>query len=106
MPTADWTQDELTIARTAFEAGKQRSIEVLIQTLQESVGDLKTPESIWLLHDYLSTERYQYEGRSDFDTSNILFTLADMIKQKLITSDDLNGLDQKKLSKVKAMSMF
>jgi len=106
MSTADWTQDELAIARAAFEAGKQRSIEVLIQTLQENVGSLNTPESIWQLHDYLSTERYQYEGRADFDTSNILFTLADMIKQQLISADNLNGLDQKKLSKVKAMSMF
>ena len=106
MSTAAWTQDELAIARAAFEAGKQRSIEVLIQTLQENVGGLNTPESIWQLHDYLSTERYQYEGRADFDTSNILFTLADMIKQQLISADNLNGLDQKKLSKVKAMSMF
>ena len=106
MSTADWTQDELAIARAAFEAGKQRSIEVLIQTLQENVVGLNTPESIWQLHDYLSTERYQYEGRADFDTSNILFTLADMIKQQLISADNLNGLDQKKLSKVKAMSMF
>lgn len=106
MPTVDWTQDELSIARTAFETGKQRSIEALIKTLQDSVESLATPESIWSLHDYLSTERYQYEGRSDFDTSNILFTLADMIKQQLISLENLNGLDQKKLSKVKAMSMF
>ena len=106
MISADWTQDELTIARTAFETGKRRSIEALIKTLQESVGALESPESIWSLHDYLSTERYQYEGRADFETSNILFTLADMLKHKLISPEDLTGLDQKKLSKVKAMSMF
>ena len=67
---------------------------------------LDTPDSIWQFHDFLSTERYQYEGRSDFDVNNILFTLADMIKQKLISYDDLSGLDQKKMSKIKAMSMF
>ena len=106
MISADWTQDELTIARTAFETGKRRSIEALIKTLQESVGALESPESIWSLHDYLSTERYQYEGRADFETSNILFTLADMLKHKLISPEDLTGLDQKKLSKVKAMSIF
>ena len=42
----------------------------------------------------------------EFDFSNILFTLADMIKQNLINYDDLNGLNQLKLSKIKAMSMF
>ena len=42
----------------------------------------------------------------EFDFSNILFSHADMIKQKLIQYDDLNGLNQLKLSKIKAMSMF
>jgi len=106
MSATDWTTDEQDVARHAFEAGKQRSIAVLIAALQEQTKTLDTPDSIWQLHDYLSTERYQYEGRSEFDVNNILFALADMIKQNLITYDDLNGLDQKKMSKIKAMSMF
>ena len=106
MSTSDWTSQEQDIARQAFEVGKQRSIAVLIQSLQEQTQHLKTPDSIWELHDFLSTERFQYEGRSDFDLNNILFTLADMIKQNLINFDDLAGLDQTKTSKIKAMSMF
>lgn len=106
MSTSDWTTEEQAVARHAFETGKERSIAVLIASLQEQSKILNTPDSIWQFHDFLSTERYQYEGRSDFDVNNILFTLADMIKQKLISYDDLSGLDQKKMSKIKAMSMF
>ncbi|WP_392351078.1 hypothetical protein [Parasynechococcus sp.] len=106
MSTSDWTTEEQAVARHAFETGKERSIAVLIASLQEQSKILDTPDSIWQFHDFLSTERYQYEGRSDFDVNNILFTLADMIKQKLISYDDLSGLDQKKMSKIKAMSMF
>ncbi|MBL6801899.1 MAG: hypothetical protein O2972_08390 [Cyanobacteria bacterium] len=106
MPATDWTSAEETVARQAFELGKQRSVETLISTLQEQSQKLDTPESVWTLHDFLSTERYQYEGRMEFDFSNILFSLADMIKQKLIQYDDLNGLNEVKLSKIKAMSMF
>lgn len=106
MSTSDWTTEEQGVARHAFETGKQRSIAVLIASLQEQTKTLDTPDSIWQLHDFLSTERFQYEGRDDFDVNNILFTLADMIKQNLITYDDLTGLDQKKMSKIKAMSMF
>ena len=106
MSATNWTSEEELVARQAFELGKQRSVESLIQTLRDQSQKLDTPESIWSLHDFLSTERYQYEGRMEFDFSNILFSLADMIKQKLIQYDDLNGLNQLKLSKIKAMSMF
>ena len=106
MSATDWTSEEEFVARQAFELGKQRSVESLIQTLRDQSQKLDTPESIWSLHDFLSTERYQYEGRMEFDFSNILFSLADMIKQKLLQYDDLNGLNQVKLSKIKAMSMF
>ena len=106
MSATDWTSEEEAVARQAFELGKQRSITTLIENLRDLSTRLDTPESIWQFHDYLSSERYQYEGRMEFDPSNILFTLADMIKQKLIQYDDLNGLNQVKVSKIKAMSMF
>lgn len=106
MSAADWTHQEQAIAKNAFETGKQRSIEALIVILREQSALLDTPESIWKFHDFLSSERFQYEGRSEFDTANILFTLADMIKQNLINYDDLEGLEKTKLSKIKAMAMF
>ena len=106
MSATDWTSEEEAVARQAFDLGKQRSIVTLIDNLKDLSTKLDTPESVWQFHDYLSTERYQYEGRIEFDFSNILFTLADMIKQKLINYDELNGLNQLKLSKIKAMSMF
>ena len=106
MSAADWTHQEQAIAKNAFETGKQRSIEALIVILREQSALLDTPESIWKFHDFLSSERFQYEGRSEFDTTNILFTLADMIKQNLINYDDLEGLEKTKLSKIKAMAMF
>ena len=85
MSATDWTSEEEAVARCAFELGKQRSISSLIDTLKDQSLKLDTPESIWSLHDFLSTERYQYEGRVEFDFSNILFTLADMIKSGLIS---------------------
>lgn len=106
MSAADWTHQEQSIAKHAFEAGKQRSIEALILILKEQSALLDSPESIWKYHDFLSSERYQYEGRAEFDTANILFNLADMIKQNLISYEDLEGLEKTKLSKIKAMAMF
>ena len=106
MTPADWSSEEEQVARQAFNNGRRRSIESLISTLQGKCQELSTDESVWNMHDFLSTERHIFEGRSEFDYGNILFTLADLLKQQLITLDELEGLDPKKLAKIKAMSMF
>ena len=106
MAAQDWSTEEQSVAREAFDKGNKRSIEVLIATLQERAKSLDSPESIWTLHDFLSSQRFEYEGRSVFDEGNALFALAEMLKQKLISLDELAGLDQVKVSKIKAMSMF
>jgi hypothetical protein len=104
-PAASSSQEE-QLARHLIDTARKRSIELLISTLQDKCQTLSTDESVWNMHDYLSTERHTFEGRSEFDYNNILFTLADLLKQQLITLDELKGLDPKKLAKIKAMSMF
>ena len=106
MTPADWSSQEEQVARQVFDNGRKRSIELLISTLQDKCQTLSTDESVWNMHDYLSTEMHTFEGRSEFYYNNILFTLADLLKQQLITLDELKGLDPKKLAKIKAMSMF
>lgn len=106
MSATDWTTEEKTVARQAFELSKQRSVEALIETLKDQSQKLDSPESIWSFHDFLGTERYQYEGRMEFDFSNILFFAGRHDQAELIQYGDLNGLNQVKLSKIKAMSMF
>ena len=106
MSPPDWTHAEEIIARNAFNVGNQRSIDSLIEALKIRSQSLETVDSIWDFHDFLSTERHLYEGRAVFDFSNILFTLAEMLKQQLISLDQLEGLDPKKLSKIKSMTLF
>lgn len=106
MSATDWSQEEIVVARHAFERGNDKFIEVLIVSLQEQVKSLNSADSIWELHDFLSTERFDHEGRSEFDENKILFVLADMVKRNLISTEDLQGLNDKKISKIKAMSMF
>ena len=88
MSATDWTSEEEAVARQAFDLGKQRSIVILIDNLKNLSTKLDTPESIWQFHDYLSTERYQYEGRMEFDFSNILFTLA-KVNRMLLKSNSI-----------------
>ena len=79
MTPADWSSQEEQVARHVFDNGRKRSIELLISTLQDKCQTLSTDESVWNMHDYLSTERHTFEGRSEFDYNNILFIPQDPI---------------------------
>ena len=106
MTQVDWPSTETEIARKAFQKGNKRAVTVLISVIKSKSQSLNTLESVCSLHDYLSTERFELEGRIEFNHETILFSLAEMMKRELIEANDLEGLDPKKVSKIKAMALF
>ena len=106
MTQVDWPSTETEIARKAFQKGNERAVTVLISVIKSKSQSLNTLESVCSLHDYLSTERFELEGRIEFNHETILFSLAEMMKRELIEANDLQGLDPKKVSKIKAMALF
>ncbi|MEB3256753.1 MAG: hypothetical protein VKN83_00390 [Cyanobacteriota bacterium] len=101
-----WTPQEQEIAREAFETAQSRAISALITKVQRHSTGLSTVESVWQLHDFLSTQRFDMEGRFDFRLEGILFVFAGFVKDGLLGLEDLQGLDAEKLAKIKAMSLF
>jgi len=101
-----WTATEQAIAERAFEQAYGRAIAQLITTLQTRASGLRTAESIWQLHDFLSIERHTIEGRFAFQLEGILFVFASLVKEGLLQLDELTGLEAEKLAKVAAMARF
>ncbi|MEB3303863.1 MAG: hypothetical protein ACKOPT_17040 [Cyanobium sp.] len=101
-----WTPQEQDIAREAFETAQGRAITTLIGKVQRHATGLGSLESLWQLHDFLSTQRFDMEGRFDFRLEGILFVFASFVKDGLLGLDDLQGLDAEKLAKIRAMSLF
>ena len=101
-----WTPQEQDVARNAFDTAQDRAISTLIGKVQRHASGLSSVESIWQLHDFLSTQRFDMEGRFDFRLEGILFVFAGFVKDGLLDLQDLQGLDMEKLAKIKAMSLF
>ncbi|MFN7677321.1 MAG: hypothetical protein ACK5QW_01840, partial [Cyanobacteriota bacterium] len=70
------------------------------------VTGLGSVDGLWQLHDFLSTQRHDMEGRFDFRLEGILFVFASFVKDGLLSVDELNGLETEKIAKIKAMSLF
>jgi hypothetical protein len=101
-----WTDQEVEVARRAFDSAYERAITTLISNLQQQASELSSPESVWQLHDFLSIQRHGIEGRFDFRLEGILFVFASLVKEGLLEPAELQGLDQEKHAKVMAMSRF
>jgi len=101
-----WTDSEQAVARNAFDRAYSRSIDRLVLAIRNRSEQLSNAESVWALHDFLSIERHTIEGRFDFRVEGILFVFASLVKDQLLSLDELDGLDAEKLSKIAAMSRF
>ncbi|NQV11706.1 MAG: hypothetical protein HQ527_11175 [Cyanobacteria bacterium] len=101
-----WSEAEQAIAEQAFNTAYGRAIATLISTVRSQADSISSAESLWQLHDYLSTQRHVIEGRFDMRLDGILFVFANLLKEGLIQLDELSGLDAEKISKIKAMSRF
>ncbi|MCP9808973.1 hypothetical protein KBY58_05965 [Cyanobium sp. HWJ4-Hawea] len=101
-----WNEVEQTVARKAFDLAYSRAVEKLVATVRDKAGNLDSAEAVWQLHDFLSIERHTIEGRFDFRLDGILFVFASLVKDSLLQTDELTGLDDEKLAKIVAMSKF
>lgn len=101
-----WTPLEQAIAREAFDRAHNRAVRELISKVKVHASGMGSVEALWQLHDFLSTQRHDMEGRFDFRLEGILFVFASFVKDGLLAFDDLHGLEAEKLAKIKAMSLF
>ncbi|MDF5715060.1 MAG: hypothetical protein PUP93_14555 [Rhizonema sp. NSF051] len=100
----EWTDIEKKIARTAFDKAYEREIETLLKQVQEQANKLVDVGELWRLHDFLSAKRHDIEGKYDYQYSVLLFVFAGLVKEGWLHLNELQGLDQDKLSKVAVLS--
>jgi hypothetical protein len=101
-----WTPQEQAIAREAFQRAQGRAVSALISKVQGHAARVGSVEALWQLHDFLSTQRHDMEGRFDFRLEGILFVFASFVKDGLLGVEELEGLEPEKLAKIRAMSLF
>ncbi len=100
----EWTDIEKKIARTAFDQAYEREIEALLKQIQKQASTLVDLGELWRLHDFLSAKRHEIEGKYDYQYSVLLFVFAGLVKEGWLHLNELQGLDQDKLSKIAVLS--
>jgi hypothetical protein len=106
MPTNDlqWSEQEQKITHEALQKAYTRETEALIAEIIQQANQITQISEVWSLHDYLSTKRYDIDGKYDDRDSTPIFVLAQLIKQGWLKVDELADLTPDKRSKILALA--
>ncbi|MBE9159135.1 hypothetical protein IQ265_20180 [Nodosilinea sp. LEGE 06152] len=99
-----WTSQEQSIAKAAFDKAYEREIKALVQVVRDQASAVADTDDVWRLHDFLSARRHELDGKYDGREAALIFVFADLVKEGWLSLDDLNGLDALKLSKITALT--
>ncbi|NEQ30518.1 MAG: hypothetical protein F6K04_05885 [Leptolyngbya sp. SIO4C5] len=100
----EWSLAEKEIAQAALKNAYDREVQALISTVRARAGNITALEDIWQLHDLLSTKRYEIDGKYDDRESSLVFVFSQLVKEGWLQVNELAGLDEAKLAKVKALT--
>jgi hypothetical protein len=104
MPDSQWSSVEQEIAHQLLAKAYQRETTALMSEVREQANNITEISQIWALHDYLSTKRYDIDGKYDERDTAPFFTLAKLVKQGWLDLDELAGLSPDKKAKVSALT--
>jgi hypothetical protein len=102
--TTQWTSQERTITKAALKTAYQRETADIVKLVREKASEVSEIDDLWQLNDFLSARRFDLDGKYDDRDEEMLFVLAKLMKEGWLTVDDLSGLSEEKLTKMKALA--
>lgn len=99
-----WSEQDKQLTHEALQKAYTRETEALIQEITQKATQITDINDVWSLHDYLSTKRYDIDGKYDDRDSTPIFALAQLIKQGWLSIDELADLSSDKRSKIAALT--
>ena len=99
-----WTQSEKIIARRAFDRAHESECNTILNKVKEIVNKMKGSKEIWGIEDYLAKERIKVNQKYDYRYSVLIIVFARLMREGFIEEADLEGLQQDKMDRIKAIS--
>lgn len=96
-----WSKKEKDIARRAFEMALEREGLELLSRLKEMANTAENREDVWQIHDFLTKRRKGIDQKYDFRYSVLINVFGRLIREGWIGIDELQGLDEDKIAKIK-----
>ena len=103
MPYETWSRGEKAIARRAFDQALAREYAALAEKVRRRAKGIAEPSDIWKLHDFLTRERRAIDEKYDYRYSVLIFVFARLIREGWLSEDEVAGLAEDKLARIRAV---
>ena len=101
-----WSEAEKKIARRAFEAALKKECSAIMENLKRQVAQAEIPDDIWAIHDYLTEQRREIDGKYDYSYSQLIIVFGRLLREKWLNETDLEGLSEEKVQAIYHIASF
>jgi len=98
-----WSKTEKEAARRAFDLASQRDCQAIRAEVEAMLRNSKDPRVIWRIEDYLYERREEHDRIFDYRYSQLIFVFARLVRESLLSEEELEGLREDKLEAIRAM---
>jgi Photoprotection regulator fluorescence recovery protein len=98
-----WSRAEKAVARRAFDQALARECSSLEKEVRKRANRITEPRHIWALHDFLTRKRKEIDLKYNYRYSQLIFVFARLIQDGWLSEDELEGLAEDKLAKIRAV---
>ncbi len=98
-----WSAKEKKVAREAFDKAYKQEVRQIHKEVYEKVKSFREENDVWKLHDYLNGKRKEIDEKYDYRYSVLIYVFARLMIEGFIREEDLEGLSQDKLLKIKGL---
>ena len=101
-----WSAKEKRVAREAFDKAYKKEMRQIQQAVYEKVKKFREENDVWELHDFLSQTRKEIDEKYDYRYSVLIYVFARLMREGFITEEDLKGLSEDKVLKIRGELNF
>lgn len=96
-----WTERERKVARRAFDRALQAELAATIAEAQARAAQVKAPDDLWALEEFLGQRRRDIDRTYDYRYSQLTVVFARLIESGRLGLQDLDGLHDDKLLEIR-----
>lgn len=97
-----WSKKEKEVARKAFDLAHENKLKEIIEAVKNF--KLETWQDLAALSDFIKKKEREVDNTFDYRYSVLIMSFASFIREGLITQENLKGLSEEKISKIRDIS--
>jgi hypothetical protein len=99
-----WSSKEKTIARRAFDQALARELKAALRESKDMATKIEEPSGLWELECFLTQRRKEIDRKYDFRYLVLPVVFANLLRDRRLTEDELQGLSQDKLDLIRRIA--